>query len=275
VAKPKGKQLLRSSLHLLRQDPKVVWLPLISITAAIVSFIVVTLVVLAILVVSLGNPPASIFFIALFAGYYVATATSVYFNLALVYAATDRIEGRAPTIRGSLSKARQRKTVILRWAFLAAVALVVVGVIEKFLGRTGGMIVGFVGVVAWGAATMFILPVLAFEDIGPIKSVERSSHLFKARFGTVARTSVRFGVLFMGWMLLATAAVVVGVVLIFRAPALGITLVALGIFGVFALAQVSAAAGVYVRTVLYRYATDQSVPDLGLDLSQTFAREPR
>jgi hypothetical protein len=32
----------------------------------------------------------------------------------------------------------------------------------------------------------------------------------------------------------------------------------------------AAAAGMYMRTILYRFATDKPIPDLGVDVSQVF-----
>ena len=47
--------------------------------------------------------------LALACGSIVATVATVVFNVALVFAATDRIEGRTPTIGGSLAQAWGRR----------------------------------------------------------------------------------------------------------------------------------------------------------------------
>ena len=59
-----------------------------------------------------------------------------------------------------------------------------------------------------------MIPVLAFENVGPIEAITRSSSILKARFGTIARGGLRFGLLFLGLSLAAVAVLAVGVVCI-------------------------------------------------------------
>ena len=65
----------------------------------------------------------------------VATAATVIFDVALVFAATDRIEGRTPTIGGSLARAWGRRNVIFSWAILSAVVGTAIRMLEQRLGR--------------------------------------------------------------------------------------------------------------------------------------------
>ena len=143
----------------------------------------------------------------------VATAATVIFNVALVFAATDRIEGRTPTIGGSLAQAWGAQNVIFSWAILSAVVGTAIRMLEQRLGLVGRLI-GVAGGLAWAVATFLVIPVLAFEDVGPIEAVKRSSSILKARFGTIARGGLRFGFLFLGLSLGALAVLAIGVVCI-------------------------------------------------------------
>ena len=65
---------------------------------------------------------------------------------------------------------------------------------------------GVLGGLAWAVATFLVVPVLALaEEVGPIEALKRSSHLIRTTFGTIARGALRFGMLFLGWILLALA----------------------------------------------------------------------
>ena len=64
----------------------------------------------------------------------MATASTVIFNVALVFAATDRIEGRTPTIGGSLARAWGRRSVIFEWALLSAVVGTAIRALEEQAG---------------------------------------------------------------------------------------------------------------------------------------------
>ena len=198
---PTGKAILRASLALFRQDRQMIWLPVMAAVTGLIAFAIVAVP----LALAIGHTGLA-FLVAFACGTLVATAATVIFNVALVFAANDRIEGRTPTITSSLAQAWGRKGVIFRWAILAAVVGTAIRALETRLGVVG-RIVGFAGGLAWAVATFLVIPVLAFEDVGPIEAVKRSSHVLKAQFGNVVRSGLRFGLLFLGWNLAALAVI--------------------------------------------------------------------
>jgi hypothetical protein len=258
---PTGKALLKASFDLFRQDPQMVWLPILAAGAAFLAFAAVT----APIAIAFGGKGVGIT-IAVLAGGIASTSAALIFQVAVVFAATDRIEGRTPTVRGSIAKAWTRRVTILKWAVLSAIVGTAINVVERRFGAFGALL-RFTSALAWSVATFFVLPVLAFEDVGPIEAVRRSSSILKARFGTVARGGIRFGLLFAAWTFAALAIVAIGAMLLNGAPVVGIPVVAIGVACVFGVLMFGAVAGIYLRTILYRYATGLSVPNLGVDLS--------
>ena len=178
---PTGKAVLRASLELFRQDRQMLWLPVMSTVTALIAFAVITGPIVAFA----GHTGIAVV-IGLALGSVVATAATVIFNVALCFAATDRIEGRRPTVQGALAQAWQRKGVIFEWAILSAVVGTAIRTLEQRLGLVG-RIIGVAGGLAWTVATYMVIPVLAFENVGPIDALKRSSSIFRQRFGTVAR----------------------------------------------------------------------------------------
>ncbi len=265
ASNPTGKAILRASLALFKQDRQMIWLPVMATITAVLSFAIIAGPI------GLVLPHNGIgFVVAVLCGSVVATAATVIFNVALVFAATDRIEGRTPTIGGSLDQAWGRRNVIFSWAILSAVVGTAIRLLEQRLGLVGRLI-GVAGGLAWAVATFLVIPVLAFEDLGPIEAVKRSSHILKARFGTIARGGLRFGLLFLGLSLGALAVLAIGVVaLINHAYVIGGVVAVIGFVLLVGISMYASAAGMYMRTILYRYATDQSIPDLGVDPSGAF-----
>lgn len=269
---PTGKALLRASFDLFRQDPQMIWLPLIAAAASFCAFAVVATP----LFFALGADRVGVVF-ALLVGGIAATTASLVFQVAVVFAATDRIEGRTPTVRGSIAKAWTRRSTIFKWAVLSAVVGVAVNALERRFGALG-VILRFTSALAWSVATFLVLPVLAFEDVGPIEAVKRSSSILKARFGTVARGGLRFGLLFIAWTFAAMAVLMIGLALVPGNPFVGVPVAALGVLCVIGVVMFASVAGLYLRTILYRFATGQSVPNLGIDLSGALdasGRSPR
>jgi hypothetical protein len=262
---PTGKAILRASLALFRQDRQMIWLPVMAAVTGLVAFAVVAVP----LGLAIGHTGLAVL-VAFACGTLVATAATVIFNVALVFAANDRIEGRTPTIKTSLAQAWERKGVVFRWAILAAVVGTTIRALEARLGVVG-RIVGFAGGLAWAVATFLVIPVLAFEDVGPIEAVKRSSHVLKTQFGNVVRSGLRFGLLFLGWNLAALAVIAIGAFLIAKHVYIGgVPVTAVGIAGLIGVAMYASAAGMYMRTILYRFATGKPIPDLGVNMADAF-----
>jgi hypothetical protein len=262
---PTGKAILRASLELFRQDRQMIWLPVMATVTSLMAFAVITVPLL----LTIGHTGITLF-LALACGSVVASAATVIFNVALVFAATDRIEGRTPTIEGALTQAWARRRVIFQWALMAAIVGTAIRALENRLGVLGRLL-GFAGGLAWVVATYMVIPVLAFEDVGPIEAVKKSSSILKVRFGTVARSGLRFGALFVGLSLMAALATVIGVVLIAQhSYIIGVPVAVVGFAAILGVGMYASAAGMYMRTILYRFATDQPIPDLGVNVSGAF-----
>jgi hypothetical protein len=62
-----------------------------------------------------------------------------------------------------------------------------------------------------------------------------------------------------------------GVVLIAgRAFVIGVPVAVAGFAALIGIGMYAQAAGMYMRTILYRYATEQPIPDLGVDVGGAF-----
>ena len=138
--------LLSQSFALLKSEKELMWLPVISAIFSI--FATVIICGCGVLFVLPAGPmpqdPASqrmleqhlAPFIFLF---YVATySVTVYFNVALVSIAADRLAGGHATLSDGLQLAWDRKWSILQWALLAATLGTILQMIERrssFLGR--------------------------------------------------------------------------------------------------------------------------------------------
>src|ERR1700677_2265291 len=94
---PIGKQLLRASLALFRQNRRMIWLPVLSGVTSAVAFLAVSGAVAAPVWRTYGASPCDVFY--LIPGIMVSTFVGVYFNMALAFAANEQTEGRPITVR--------------------------------------------------------------------------------------------------------------------------------------------------------------------------------
>lgn len=213
------------------------------------------------------RPEFATIWLGLFLFYLVNYFVIVFFNVALISAATELLAGRPATLRGGLSVAWARKGKIIEWALLAATVGTTLKLIEERVGLLGRIVVRFVGV-AWTLASFFVAPVLAFEDLGPVDALRRSAKLFRETWGeaVVSRVSIGFFFAFLivpGFVLWRFAIASGG-----SATGIALATIVLGIY-VIALSVTSAALQGIFTAALYQYATTKTVPP-GFD-SDNFA----
>jgi Family of unknown function (DUF6159) len=110
------------------------------------------------------------------------TVVSTYCNVALIRMAEARFEGRRCTTREGFRAANRRLPRILGWSLLA---VGVGAVLDKIAEKVpfGGAVASWLLGAAWSLGTMFAIPVLALEDVGPLQAAKRSTQIFRARWG--------------------------------------------------------------------------------------------
>jgi hypothetical protein len=270
-----GKELLRSSWGALRQDKQLLLLPVIaavSTTLALGLFIglgwMVGLDTRVIDSVSGSHhyysSPLAWICVAVLT--YVTTAIAVYFQVALAAGATQRLDGGDPTLSSCFAVANRRLPQILTWALIATTVGLILRLVLERLGVAGQLMI-WLGGLAWAVLTFFVVPVILVEGNGSLSAVTRSKDLMLATWGKVARSGLRFGLIFLPAVWGSVAAIAVGIGLVASsAPILGALICAVGAIGFIAVALLANAVGTYLRLVLYRYATGQPVPGISTQL---------
>ena len=199
------------------------------------------------------NIPWEIYAI-IFIWYFLNYLIIIFFNSALVGCANMRLSGGDPTVRDGLRIAARHLDKIVCWAFISATVGVILDTLRnkgnKLIGR---LLAGGLGL-AWTLVTYLIIPVIILEDRTLYGSIERSSELFRKRWGEQIAGSFGFGVLN---FLLLIPALLLGLLLYRLDPALAIILV---IWYVLILAAISAAVKGVFTVVLYRYASTGELP---------------
>lgn len=125
---------------------------------------------------------------------YPSTAVSTYCNVALLRMAQARFNGSHCSLGDGFRAANERLGAILGWSLVA----VVVGFLLRLVAERvpfGGVVLSWIGGIAWSLATMFVVPVLAVEGAGPIDAPKRSIEIFRARWGEGLIGSIGVGAL--------------------------------------------------------------------------------
>lgn len=252
--------LVKASAGVLRSDKELLLFPVISGMCALVVVASFVLPMSLLGGFSHGFTPALA--AAAFAFYFCQYSVIVFFNCALVAAATIRLDGGDPTLGDGLRAARARLPAIFGYAAIAAT----VGVLLQSLrNREGNVLVRLFGALlgaAWTLATFLVVPVLVSRRIGPIDALKESVRLLKGTWGENAIGNVGIGAAF-GLITFATVLAGVGLTVLAAQAWLGLAILVGGLFAIAVLllgVLQSALGGVY-SAVLYRYATTRQAPE--------------
>jgi hypothetical protein len=256
-----GWGLTKKAWGVIRSHPGLAKLPLTGGAVALVVFVVIG-VPGALLLGADGSESTIAGVVLLAIGSYLASFTIIYFNVALAAAADQALRGEQPAIGPAKRVARSRIGSIAAWALVSAIVSVLLGV----LGDRGGVvarIAASIGTAIWGLVTFLVVPVLAFEGIGPIAAMKRSATLFRDRWGQEVTGNVVIGGVSSLVVLLGFLAGIGGAVLLATGETSGAVggglLILVGVIVAVGGAVFGGATRGVFGVALYRYVADDSV----------------
>jgi hypothetical protein len=249
-----GWKISMNSFTVLKENRRLIFFPLLSGISMILivgSFVVVLFASAGWDVDQVREQGTFVNYLLMFLYYLVNYFVVVFFNTALVHCTHLYFNGEEPTISKGLQFALSRIGAIFSWAVFAATVGFILRVLQENLGTIGKVITGFIGIV-WSIATFFVVPVIAYENLGPVGAFKRSTQLMKEKWGEKLGSAFSFGlVTLMGMLLLAIPSLILFLLV---NPLAGIILFFVGLFMI--TAAVSAAKMIFVSAVYHNINGD-------------------
>ena len=197
-----------------------------------------------------GTSPV-INYLVMFLFYVVNYFIVVFFNMALIHCTHLYFKGEEVTVQKGLQFSMSRLGVIFSWAIFAATVGTILRAIQENSGVLGKIITGIIGIV-WSVTTFFVVPVIAYEKLGPIDAFKRSSQLMKQKWGESLGATFSFGIIqLLAMFLLAIPLFALGALI---HPLAGVALAIPGAFII--LAVMSAAQTIFVSAVYHDITGD-------------------
>jgi hypothetical protein len=125
----------------------------------------------------------------IFATYLGLAFIATFFNVCVVYTTKTRFEGGDATFMDSLRFAFSRIVQILMWSLVSATVGLVLHALDRAAekaGAIGGLILNIVrsllGAV-WSILTIFVVPAMVYENLGPISAIKSSAQTLRETWG--------------------------------------------------------------------------------------------
>jgi hypothetical protein len=175
----------------------------------------------------------------------------VFFNMALIHCTKLYFKGEEPTVAKGLQFSMSRIGAIFSWALFAATVGTILRMIQENVGWLGKIITGILGVV-WSIATFFVVPVIAYENLGPIGAFKRSTQLMKQKWGESLGATFSFAIIqFLAILVVALPLFLIGSLI---HVLFGVVIALLGAFLIMAI--MSAAQTIFVSAVYHNINDD-------------------
>ena len=246
-----GWKISMNSFKVLKANKQLIIFPILSgasIVILMASFIFVTVFSTSLLSrwFDSDNSPFLGYFI-LFCFYIINYFIAAFFNVALMHSLKMYFNGDEINLQQSLNFSFSRIGVIFGWSVIAATVGTILKIIQEETGVVGKIITGIIGII-WNVATFFVIPVLAYENVGPIDAISKSAKTMKEKWGESLAGNFSFG-------LVQIAALLVIAVPLFLLGSLINTFVGMilaVLSSIFILVIISAAQGIFISAVYHR-----------------------
>jgi hypothetical protein len=251
-----GWNLAMNSFAVLKANRQLILFPIlsgISMVLVISSFVVVALASAGWDIESFRDtdPHNVLNYVFVFIYYLVNYFIIVFFNTALVHCTHLYFMGEEVTIRKGLQFSLSRIGAIFAWAAFAATVGTLLRLLQDNLGRIGKIIIGLIGIV-WSVATFFVVPIIAYEKLGPLDAFKRSTQLMKEKWGESLAANFSFGLV--QFVLIIGVGIVCGLLGWAIHPVVGIILFMLSLFSI--LVIMSAAKMIFISAVYHNINGD-------------------
>ena len=249
-----GWKLAMSSFKILKANQQLIIFPIlsgVSLLLIIGSFFTVTLANAGWDSDNIGELSSAGYYVLLFLFYLVNYFVVVFFNMALIHCTRLYFNGEEVTVTAGLRFSISRIGAIFSWAIFAATVGLILKAIQENSGIVGKIITGIIGIV-WSIATFFVVPIIAYENLGPIDAVKRSTQMMKEKWGQSLGAGFSFGLIqFLAFIIVGFPLFIVGSMF---NPFVAIALAVVALFMVMAI--ISAAQTIFISAVYHNIKGD-------------------
>ncbi len=226
--------LTKLSARILSQDKEMLLFPLLGGIFSLLFFVAM-LFPTGVWAVAVGGEGVAfdvVNYVLMAITYFGLAFVATFFNVCVVFTTRTRFEGGDATFAQSIAFALSRVPQIAAWSALSASVGLFLHALDRVGKRHGGLGQVLVSVargmlgMAWSVVTLFVVPVMVYEGVGPFDAVRRSMETLRHTWGESLVRHVGLGV---AQSVVLFAGLLVGGVAVLALANLGGTALAVGI----------------------------------------------
>jgi hypothetical protein len=252
-----GWKLTKTSFKVLKENKQLIVFPILSGASIVLLMGSFTVVLLAAYGWDMENVSdreegnALIAILGTFIFYLINYFVVIFFNMALIHCTRMYFNGEEVSIKKGIQFSVSRIGAIFAWSLFAATIGTLLRMLQENFGWIGRIITAVLGI-AWSIVTFFVVPIIAYENVGPFEAFKRSGDLMKKKFGESLVATFSFGLVqFIGIAITYVLLFFIGALI---HPIVGIALSLIGAFVVFAV--ISAAQNIFISAVYHNINGD-------------------
>lgn len=253
----RGWRLSKDSWAVLKADRSLLAFPIVGSIAALIAFLIVIAPGIGVAAAADTAWPVIPFVLV---ALYVTTFVTIYCGVGLAAATAQVMNGEKATLGSGLAAARPHTGKIAKWALVQATVGLLLNLLQSLaesdngLLKLVGLLLTLLVSVAWTLASFFVIPLLAFEDLGPGDALKRSVSIIKEHWGEgVVGSAAIGGIVFLIGFLPAIVLIVIGIQI--GGSVAGIALMVVGAVVFLVAAVVANTLNQVFRVALYRHVT--------------------
>jgi hypothetical protein len=262
--------LTKLTFGVINKDRELLWFALLSFIFSTLFSIamVVPAVIPALLENGVSQESLEVYhYIIIFLTYFGLAFIATFFNVCVVYTTKVRFEGGNATFGESLKFGFSRLGLIFQWSLIAASVGLILRLLDNLAERFGKIgeivmriIIGMLGL-AWSILTIFVVPVLVYEGLGPIDAIKKSAQVIKHTWGESLIKSIGLGLVqFLVFALIILLSGGLTYVLSSAFQEMGLLIgIGVGVLMVLLVGLIFSVASTIFNTALYVYANNNII----------------
>jgi hypothetical protein len=197
-------QITKLTFGVINKDKELLWFALLAfIFSTIYSVVMIVPSILPMFTsAEAGTEGMEIYqYVIIFFTYLGLAFIATFFNTCVVYTAKVRFEGGDATFSESLKFALSRLGLIFQWSLISATIGLILKILDNMAERFGqvgqiiaSILIGIFGM-AWSVITIFVVPVMVYEGVGPIDAIKKSTSVIKKTWGESLIKTIGLGII--------------------------------------------------------------------------------